>query len=73
MSQARVEPPTNPPEPDLYECMDCDGSGQWIDKDGPWIVRVQECNRCHGRGEREYTNDENPFEPDNWKEAEGIA
>ena len=73
MSWRTAEPPINPPEVDLYECDECDGTGKWIDREGPWIVREQDCGRCEGRGEREYTDDENPYAPDTWKEAEGIA
>jgi len=73
MSYMNAGPPVNPPEADLYDCMDCDGTGKWIDRDGPLVVRVTECDMCDGRGEREYSDDENPYAPDTWKEAEGIA
>jgi hypothetical protein len=31
------------------------------------------CLRCDGDGEIEYDPDDNPYAPDTWKEAEGIA
>jgi DnaJ-class molecular chaperone len=57
----------------MVECLDCDGEG---------ILRIiecgittveHECSRCEGTGQTEFDPDDNPYAPDNWKEAEGIA
>jgi len=76
MSWRSAEPPISPPEADLYECRDCEGRGEVVHHNGPLgplVAVVEWCEACDGRGEREYREEENPYAPDNWKEAEGIA
>jgi len=70
-----AEPPINPPEVDLYECPDCDGTGEIWDTNGPLgpiVVRGSWCGECEGRGVRELSDDD-VYVPDTWKEAEGLA
>jgi DnaJ-class molecular chaperone len=67
-----AQPPTDPPTRRTINCPDCEGDG--------FIIMTVEghledltCLRCDGDGEIEYDPDDNPYAPDTWKEAEGIA
>lgn len=66
-------PPTDPPEIRTIECPSCDGTGIVQDIEHGVVTYEGECYRCDGDGEIEYDPDDNPYAPDTWKEAEGIA
>ena len=66
-------PPTDPPETRLIECPTCDGLGLIRIIEHGMITSEEECDRCEGLGEVDYDPDDNPYAPDTWKEAEGIA
>ena len=57
-----AQPPIEPPTGRTIECNQCDGVGKTMHYTELLTVRVfEKCTRC------------NPYAPDNWKEAEGIA
>lgn len=67
-----AQPPTEPPTRRVQNCPDCEGDG--------FIIMTVEgeleditCLRCDGDGEIDFDPDDNPYAPDTWKEAEGIA
>lgn len=66
-------PPINPPEAHLVECPECNGEGGWEEHEAPVAVYWMSCRRCEGSGECEFDPDDNPYQPDTWKEAEGWA
>lgn len=55
------------------ECPTCDGLGLIRIIEHGMITSEEECDRCEGLGEVDYDPDDNPYAPDTWKEAEGIA
>ncbi len=59
----------SPPERRMMECPDCEGSGL-VSFDNR---ETGECEECFGSGEVRFDPDSNPYAPDTWKEAEGIA
>jgi hypothetical protein len=68
-----AQPPSSPPELGQWDCEECGGSGYiWrrTNEESPQIVE-EECAECDGRGR--FDPEDNPYAPDNWKEAEGIA
>ena len=65
-------PPMEPPEPRMVNCHECEGDGFiMFEVDGE--QEDVTCLRCDGTGETGYDPDDNPYAPDNWKEAEGLA
>jgi DnaJ-class molecular chaperone len=73
MSFRVAEPPVDPPEVRMVECATCEGLGVLRDIEHGVVTFEAECYRCEGLGEVEYDPDDNPYAPDTWKEAEGIA
>lgn len=57
----------------MVECLDCDGEGTLNVIECGVVTVEHECSRCEGSGEIEFDPDDNPYAPDTWKEAEGIA
>jgi hypothetical protein len=53
--------PTEPPERRTITCPDCDDSGS------------ENCETCYGDGIIDFDPGDDPYAPDTWKEAEGIA
>ena len=53
--------PTEPPVRRTITCPECDDSGN------------TECLKCDGDGIIDFDHGEDPYAPDTWKEAEGIA
>ena len=69
-----AQPPIEPPTGRTIECDQCDGVGKTMHYTELLTVRVfEKCTRCDGTGEIEFDPDDNPYAPDTWKEAEGIA
>lgn len=67
-----AEPPVNPPEVDMHECVDCGGTGETVHHDGPLgpIVAVVEwCETCGGHGFHEVNDDPDQGQPDHWKDV----
>lgn len=63
-------PPIDPPADTRVECEACDAQGViWAGADG--VVAEVECPDCDGDGLVERGDD--PYAPDTWKEAEGLA
>lgn len=76
MSFRVAEPPTEPPwfrDLPVVECSTCEGEGVVRDIEHGVVTWEGECYRCDGTGEMPADPDDNPYAPDNWKEAEGIA
>lgn len=68
-----AQPPVNPPEVGRWDCEECEGSGYVVEETGgesPQVVELY-CPDCDGKGR--FDPDDNPYAPDTWKEAEGIA
>ena len=53
--------PVEPPERRTITCPDCDDSGS------------ENCETCYGDGIIDFDPGDDPYAPDTWKEAEGIA
>jgi hypothetical protein len=53
--------PTEPPERRTISCPECEG------------VEDAECLKCYGDGIIDFDPGDDPYAPDTWKEAEGIA
>ena len=64
---------TEPPQVRLVNCYECSGTGRITETLDRVIVYEGECGRCDGEGRIEYDPYDNPYAPDTWKEAEGIA
>jgi DnaJ-class molecular chaperone len=57
--------PMEPPQRRTISCPDCEGeglTGEGID-----------CSECYGDGVIDFDPSDDPYAPDTWKEAEGIA
>lgn len=68
-----VGPPLDPPQVGRWDCEECAGGGYiWRTtvEESPQIVE-ELCPECDGKGR--FDPDDNPYAPDTWKEAEGIA
>lgn len=66
-------PPSDPPALSQWDCEECQGSGYILEtsnEESPQTIEV-DCPDCQGAGR--FDPDDNPYAPDNWKEAEGIA
>lgn len=66
-------PPVDPPELGKWDCSECGGSGYtWrqTNEESPQMIE-EFCSECDGQGR--FDPDDNPYAPDTWKEAEGIA
>ncbi len=59
-------PPTDPPNYRTITCPDCDGEGRVDDE-------PVDCSNCDGDGIVDFDPGDDPYAPDTWKEAEGIA
>ena len=71
MSWYRSEPPVDPPGLSRGDCEECGGTGEIIrasNEPSPQTI-ITDCPECDGRGRWEPED----FQPDTWKEAEGIA
>ena len=69
-----AQPPVDPPEARMMTCLECDGNGKTMHYTELLTVRVfEKCTECDGTGEVDFDPDADPYAPDNWKEAEGIA
>lgn len=65
-------PPMEPPTRPMRTCPECEGDA-FITMEVEGNLEDVTCLDCDGAGEIEYDPSDNPWEPDNWKEAEGIA
>lgn len=61
--------PKEAPETWTADCEECNGTGELIDSIDNVIVNIQSCERCEGSGQVEYVPEEDPYAPDNWKDA----
>lgn len=73
MSWHSTTPPIDPPEPRTMACPDCEGEGQVILYEHGAVMYDGDCGACDGSGLTDFDPDLNPYAPDTWKEAEGIA
>lgn len=73
MSWGSTEPPIEPREGTQVECRDCEGLGVLQEVTHGILVRSGVCETCDGSGLIDFDPDDNPYAPDTWKEAEGIA
>lgn len=67
-----AQPPTDPPTRPMRTCPDCQGDA-FIVVTTEGILEDVTCLDCDGTGEIEFDPSDNPYAPDTWKEAEGIA
>jgi DnaJ-class molecular chaperone len=66
-------PPTEPTK----TCLACDGRGEFLTIQAGMVIASDPCRECEGTGSvwhnHVYDPDDNPYAPDTWKEALGIA
>ena len=68
-----AQPPMEPPTRWVRNCPDCDGDGFTIVFLEDGTIEDVTCLDCDGDGEIDFDPSDNPYAPDTWKEAEGIA
>lgn len=69
-----AQPPTDPPVRRTMTCPTCEGDGKTYHVTDYLNVRIFDtCSRCDGDGEVDFDPDSDPYAPDTWREAEGIA
>ena len=68
-----IEPPVDPPARRMVQCAECEGDGTFRVIERGLVTEEGECSRCEGYGSCEFDPNDDPYAPDTWKEAEGIA
>lgn len=66
-------PPSEPPADTRLECIECEGVGTFMTAGSPYEAIEVVCRRCDGEGLVEFDPSDDPYAPDTWKEAEGLA